>query len=212
MHVASICRVSAKMDFLAAPERRTELRELFVDAPSDNLNHAGTKGVFLNETESEFFDAIKDLDTALVRSKLNDKNNPVNINAINSDGLTPLQLAAKTDNPEIIQELLENGADLNLALLQCVVENDPESVEVLSSYAENIGISGDSYITPTILAAQLGHYEILNILIQNSYLIKEPHECECYCDECNQKSDMLRSQIAINRFRGLSSPAYMCLR
>ena len=200
------------MDFLAAPERRTELRELFVDAPSDNLNHAGTKGVFLNETESEFFDAIKDLDTALVRSKLNDKNNPVNINAINSDGLTPLQLAAKTDNPEIIQELLDNGADLSLALLQCVVENDPESVEVLSSYAENIGISGDSYITPTILAAQLGHYEILNILIQNSHLIKEPHECECYCDECNQKSDMLRSQIAINRFRGLSSPAYMCLR
>lgn len=197
------------MDFLAAPERRTELRELFVDGPCDNLNHAGTKGVFLNETESEFFDAIKDRDIALVRSKLNDKNNPVNINAINSDGLTPLQLAAKNDNPEIIQELLDNGADLNLALLQCVVENDPESVEVLSNYTENIGISGDSYITPTILAAQLGHYEVLNILIEKNYLIKEPDEV---CSECNQKSDMLRSQIAINRFRGLSSPVYMCLR
>ena len=200
------------MTFLAPPERQTELRELFVDGSSELLNQTGISGVFLNENESEFFDAIKDRDIALVRSKLNDKNNPVNVNAINSDGLTPLQLAAKTDNPEIIQKLLDNGADLNLALLQCVVENDPESVEVLSNYTENIGISGDSYITPTILAAQLGHYEVLNILIEKNYLIKEPDEIECVCSECNQKSDMLRSQIAINRFRGLSSPVYMCLR
>ena len=200
------------MTFFAPPERQTELRELFVDGPGDLLNQTGISGIFLNENESEFFDAIKERDIALVRSKLNDKNNPVNINAINSDGLTPLQLAAKNDNPEIIQELLDNGADSNLALLQCVVENDLESVEVLSNNTENIGISGDSYITPTILAAQLGHYEVLNILIEKNYLIKEPDECECVCSECNQKPDMLRSQIAINRFRGLSSPAYMCLR
>ena len=202
------------MAFLPAPECQTELRELYVDGPADSLNQAGTTGVFLNENDSEFFDAIKSGNIALFKGKLHDKDNPVNINAINSDGLTALQIAAKNGNSEIIKELLDKGADLNIALLQCVVENDPESVAVLilSNHVQDIGISGDSYITPTILAAQLGHYEIVHFLIQHDCLIKEPHDCDCFCNECNEKSDMLLSQIAINRFRGLSSPVYMCLR
>lgn len=201
------------MTFLAAPESRTELRELcHVDGPERSLNQAATGGVFLNENESEFFDAIKGGNIDLVRTKLNDNNNAVNINAVNSDGLTALQMAAKNDKSEVILELLAKGADLNLALLQCVVENDPETVEVLSKHADDREISSDSYITPTILAAQLGHYEVLHFLIEKNHLIKEPHGCECDCNECNKRSDMLRSQIAINRFRGLSSPVYMCLR
>ena len=213
-HTASIRQVLTKMAFLPAPECQTELRELYVDGPADSLNQAGTTGVFLNENESEFFDAIKNGNIALFKGKLNDKDNPVNINAINSDGVTALQIAAKNGNSEITKELLDKGADLNIALLQCVVENDPESVAVLilSNHVQDIGISGDSYITPTILAAQLGHYEIVHFLIQHNCLIKEPHDCDCFCNECNEKSDMLLSQIAINRFRGLSSPVYMCLR
>lgn len=212
--IASIPRVLTKMTFLPAPECRTELRELYVDVPGDSLHQAATSGVFLNENESEFFDAIKTGNIDLVRSKLNNEDNPVNINAINSDGLTALQIAAKSGNSEIIKELLGKGADLNIALLQCVVEKDSESVAVLilSNHVQDIGLSGDNYITPSILAAQLGHYEIVHFLIENNYLIKEPHECECFCDECNGKSDMLLSQIAINRFRGLASPVYMCLR
>ena len=111
-----------------------------------------------------------------------------------------------------MKELLDKGADLKIALLQCVVDDDLECVKVLLDHKRDIGISGDSYITPTILAAQLGHYEIVHVLIQNNYLIEEPHECECDCEECTAKSDMLRSQIALSRFRGLSSPVYMCLR
>ena len=200
------------MTFLAVPESQTELRDLYVDGPGESLNQAATTGVFLNENESEFFDAIRHGNIDSVRRILDDKNNVVNINAINSDGLTALQLAAKNNNSEIIKELLNKDADLNLALLQCVVENDPESVEVLSKHADGTKISSDSYITPTILAAQLGHYEVLHVLIEKNYLIEEPDKCECACRKCNEKSDMLRSQIAINSFRGLSSPVYMCLR
>ena len=202
------------MDFLPAPERRTELRELFtVDGPGESLTESAKTGVFLDQNEDEFFDAVKRGDTSLVKDKLNDPNNPVNINAINSDGETALQIAAENSEIEIMRELLAKGADLKIALLQCVVENDLECVEVLLSNSPDIGISGDSYITPTILAAQLGHYEIVHLLVQNNYLIQEPHGYECDCkEECLEKSDMLRSQIAINRFRGLSSPVYMCLR
>ncbi len=202
------------MDFSAPPDSKTELRELFVDGPGESLIETVTTGVFLDQNEVEFFDAVESGDINLVKRKLDDINNPVNINAINSDGETALQIAVENNKFEIMKELLAKGADLKIALLQCVIENDLECVKVLlSNKPDDIHISEDSYITPTILAAQLGHYEIVHLLIQNKYLIEKPHDCECTCSkECGQKSDMLRSQIAINRFRGLSSPVYMCLR
>jgi ankyrin repeat protein len=164
--------------------------------------------------EGEFFDAVKSGDIDLVKSKLDDTNNPVNINAINRDGETALQIAAKNSNFEIMKKLLAKKADLKNALLQCIVENDLECVKILLANGPgDIEISKDSYITPIILAAQLGHYDIVHFLIQNNCVIEKPHGCECTCEEeCKEKSDMFRSQIAINRFRGLSNPVYMCLR
>jgi ankyrin repeat protein len=167
-----------------------------------------------NEGEN-FFDAVKSGDIDLVKSKLDDTNNPaVNINTINRDGETALQIATKNRNFDIMKELLAKKADLKNALLQCVIENDLECVEVLlKNKPGDIEISKDSYITPIILAAQLGHYDIVHFLIQNNCVIEKPHSCECTCEEeCKEKSDMFRSQIAINRFRGLSNPVYMCLR
>ena len=202
------------MEFSRPPDSKTELRELFVDGPGESLTETAKTGVFLDQNEVEFFEAVKRRDIDFVKGKLNDPKNPVNINAINSDGETALQIAAENSYFDIMTELLAKGADLKIALLQCVVENDLECVKVLlSDKPDDIGISGDSYITPTILAAQLGHYAIVHFLVQNDYMIKEPHRFECVCsEECQKKSDMLRSQIAINRFRGLSSPVYMCLR
>ena len=199
------------MDFSAPPDTKTELRELFADGPGESLTENVTTGIFLNEPE--FFDAVKSGDINLVKSRLNDTNNPVNINAANSDGKTALQIATEHKKFDIMKELLAKGAGLKIVLFQCVVENDLECVKVLlSNNPDDIGISEDSYITPTILAAQLGHYEIVDFLIQNKYVIEKPHDCECTCrEECEQKSDMLLSQIAINRFIGLSSPVYKFL-
>ncbi|CAB4026608.1 short transient receptor potential channel 5-like isoform X2, partial [Paramuricea clavata] len=163
---------------------------------------------------AEFFDAVKSGNIDLVKSKLDDTNNPVNINAMNSDGETALQIAAKNSNFEIMKELLAKKANLKNALLQCIIENDLECVKILlANKPGDIEISKDSYITPIILAAQLGHYDIVDFFIQNNCVIEEPHGCECACEkECEEKSHMFRSQIAINRFRGLSNPVYMCLR
>ena len=189
---------------------RTELKELLTEAPDGGPTRTAATGVFLDENEVEFFDAVERGDIDLVKSKLNDTNNPVNINAINSDGETALQIAVEHNHFDIMKVLLDKKADLKIALLQCVIENDLECVKVLLSNTPKL--TGDSYITPTILAAKLGHYDIVHFLIQKNYLIEEPHSIECTCPECEQQSDMLRSHIAINRFRGLSSPVYMCLR
>ena len=193
----------------------TELRELFVDGPGENSNQTTTTGIFLNDDEKELFSAVTRGDLELVKMKLS--NYRVNVNAINSDGDTVLQIAAENKKNDIMNELLDKGADLKIALLQCVLENDLKCVKVLlSNNPPDIRISGDCYITPTILAAQLGHYEIVHFLVQNGYLIESPHVCknseECKKEKCTEKSDMLRSQIAIHRYRGLTSPVYMCLR
>jgi ankyrin repeat protein len=163
---------------------------------------------------TEFFAAVESGDIDLVKSKLDDTNNPVNINAINRDGESALQIAVKNRNFDIMKELFAKKADLKNALLQCIVENDLECVKILlANKPGDIEISKDSYITPIILATQLGHYEIVQFFIQNNCVIEEPHDCKLNCnEECKEKSDMFRSQIAINRFRGLSNPVYMCLR
>ena len=190
----------------------------FPTTPDSNMETDKRRSGEISEenatNEGEFFAAVESGDMDLVKSKLDDTNNPVNINATNRDGETALQIAAKNSNFEIMKELFAKKADLKNALLQCIVENDLECVKILLANGPgNIEISKDSYMTPTILAAQLGHYEIVHFLIQNNYVIEEPHDCKLNCnEECKEKSDMFRSQIAIHHFRGLSNPVYMCLR
>jgi ankyrin repeat protein len=190
----------------------------FPTTPDSNMETDKRRSGEISEetatNEGEFFAAVESGDIDLVKSKLDDTNNPVNINAINRDGETALQIAAKNNNFEIMKKLLAKKADLKNALLQCIVENDLECVKILLANGPgDIEISKDSYMTPTILAVQLGHYEIVHFFIQNNCVIEEPHDCKLNCnEECKEKSDMFRSQIAINRFRGLSNPVYMCLR
>ena len=125
-----------------------------------------------------------------------------------------------------IKEQLNDAdhADLRAALFQCVAENDPESVVVLLLYKYEERKKEDfrnSCITPTInLAAQLGHYEMIDeiayFLIQNEYLSDlRPKNYDEEENENNNRqtgvADMLRSQIAISRYRVLSSPVYRSL-
>lgn len=166
-----------------------------------------------NQNEVEFFDAVKEGDIVSVKSKICDTNNPVNVNAINSFGKTALQIAAKNSDKDVIDELLAAKADFKMAILQSVDQHDLEEIKnLVSNLPENIKISDYSFITPTIRAAQLDHYDIVHYFILHKYFIEEPHECDCNCELCKPKSDMLRSQIAKNHFEGLSSPVYMCLR
>ena len=215
------------MSYCKPPVVKAEIRELLnVDSAGKKSNQTTTTGVFLNEYEKELFAAVADGDLDLVRSKFNSH---VNINAINSDGETVLQIAVENKKFDIMEVLLDKGADLKIALLQCVLENDLECVKVLlSKTPPDIRISEDCYITPTILAAQLGHYEIVHFLVQNDYLIERPNVCmnssknnpfklglgTCCSVDCKEKNwdDMLQSQITINRYRGLTSPVYMCSR
>ena len=138
-------------------------------------------------------------------------------NDINSHNL---RIAAKNDNSDRIKELLYEGADLetlkreatnnnsetirklceyvpNLktALFQCVAEKDPESIVVLLlNYEGNKEYLKKDYIAPTInLAAQLGHYEIIDeiayFFIQSEYVSRDFPKDFNNCDEGKPKDN-----------------------
>ncbi|XP_046844850.1 uncharacterized protein LOC124438702 [Xenia sp. Carnegie-2017] len=188
----------------AASHTNLELQALHLDSADGNSTRISDAGV----SNEEFFNAVASGDVEAVQSKIKNTNNPVDFNAINSDGKTALQIAAENDRKDVIEKLLTEKADLKYALLRCVYENDLQCLEVLLTYHEN---SDDRLLAPTIKAAQLRHYEIVEHLMSKGYFIDDPDKCEYKSESCKLNSEMLRSQIAINCFRGLSSPVHMCL-
>ena len=193
-----------EMTFAAAPETSFELQERYLDSADGNSTRISDARV----SNEEFFNAVARGDVDTVESKIKDTNNPIDVNAINSDGKTALQIAAKKGHKDVIEKLLTGKADLKYALLRCVYENDLQCLEVLLTHHEN---SDDHLLAPIIKAAQLGHYEIVEHFMSKDYLIDDPDKCEYKRERCKLNSEMLRSRIAINCFRGLSSPVYICL-
>ena len=218
---------------------------------------AGTSGK--NESENG--------NVALDESKGNDKNDDMNSHSLriaakndNSERIKKLLYEgadletlkeATNNNSETIRMLSRNDTDttdLQTALFQCVAEKDPESIVVLLLNYNYIEYEDDKKnlkkdcITPTInLAAQLGHYEVIDeiahFLIQSKYVDREfPPDFDYYknwienwdpgkgewdvvdeeewdqFDEMSFGEFLLQRQSAISRFRVLSSPVHMSLR
>jgi ankyrin repeat protein len=100
----------------------------------------------------------------------------VDINAKNSDGESPLQLAAQVGQKEILELLISKGADINTKdvvgwtpVIEAAREGHKEIVELLISKGANLN-ARDRLIGATTLhyAAVNGHKEIVKILIKNA--------------------------------------------
>ena len=77
------------------------------------------------------------------------------------DGLSPLHIAALIGNIELVQLLVENGADINFAtsnhdLLQSLFEGYPPSMYLFE----------DKFVTPLCYAVFCGHMDVVEYLIQ----------------------------------------------
>ena len=69
-------------------------------------------------------------------------------------------------------------------------------------------------VTPVILAAHCQEYEIVHTLLGKGARIDPPHDYFCCCDSCNyqqQYDSFSHSRSRINAYKGLASPAYLCL-
>jgi hypothetical protein len=201
-------------------------------APNDHDNETGTDfvdetettGVFLNQKEVKFFAAVKKGNIDLVRTMLTDADNRVNRDAINSNGKNAFQISVENDNIDMIKQLLDDieETELYFVLSQCVVANSLDCLRKIISALPKELRKENVIIELMNEAAQLKHHEIVYFFIQNGYLIEDNHECACSrcetegkergCDEHLCITGIHRSQVAISRFKGLTSPVYMCLR
>ena len=63
---------------------------------------------------------------------------------------------------------------------------------------------------PLIIAAQLGHYEIIKFFLSKGFRIEPPHDIQCGCENCHV--DYLRtSQERLSLYKALANPTWITL-
>ncbi|XP_037094495.1 transient receptor potential-gamma protein-like [Pollicipes pollicipes] len=162
----------------------------------------------------------------LERTKLNNK---ININCTDPLGRTALVIAIDNENQEMMELLLNAGAEPRDSLLHAISEDYVEGVEYLLSWEEANHQKGEPYsweridervatftpeITPLIMAAQRNNYEVLKLLLDRGATLPLPHDVKCGCDECvlSQQQDGLRhSRSRITAYQALACPSLICL-
>ncbi|KAJ7372248.1 hypothetical protein OS493_019692 [Desmophyllum pertusum] len=178
--------------------------------------------------ERKLLKAIKKGDLEKVKSVLSLSQTQCDVNCVYSSGKTVLQVAGNLESVSVrndmIQYLLSGGADLELALLHAVRDNNVKIVEILLKFHKSTSLQPESqcavrpmvvkrqgYITPLILAACLQNFQIVKLLLEHGFTI------------CDSKTDSRRSLCSngeiseklgpavflLNRYRALASPVYM---
>ncbi|KAM9318759.1 LOW QUALITY PROTEIN: short transient receptor potential channel 6 [Pholidichthys leucotaenia] len=193
----------------------------------------------ISVTEEVFLEAAEYGNVPEVRQMLEELPD-LNINCVNYMGQNALQLAVANEHLEVIQLLLKMkglsrvGDALLLAISKGYIRiveallshkafeegqrltNSPSQAEMpddFFSYDED-GTRFSHDITPIILASQCHEYEIVHILFLKGARIERPHDYFCQCNKCSeqQRQDSFsHSQSRINAYKGLASPAYLCL-
>ena len=114
------------------------------------------------------------------------------------DGTTPLYLACKVGDSEIVRYLIINGAKIsintptkngNTCLMVAVANNNIDLVEVLLKYGANPNAARPSDGTiPIMIAAYNGYSKIVNSLVHKTDLLKKDNDG-------NTTSDIVKTRI-----------------
>uniref|UniRef100_A0A1A7WD50 Transient receptor potential cation channel, subfamily C, member 6b n=1 Tax=Iconisemion striatum TaxID=60296 RepID=A0A1A7WD50_9TELE len=193
----------------------------------------------LSLIEEIFLEAVEYGDTFKVRQMLEELSH-LNINCVNYMDQNALQLAVANEHLDVCKLLLEKKdiARIGDALLLAISKGSICIVEVILShkaFANNQCLAksfrqtemeddifsndegGSCFfhdITPIILASQCLEYEILHVLLMRGARIEWPHDYFCQCRTCSDQQScdsFSHSQSRISAYKGLASPAYLCL-
>ena len=112
-------------------------------------------------SERALFDAAKVGNIEAVKRQLAAG---ANVNAPNTDGVTPLVFAADEGHKEIVEILIANGADVNTRdkykgtpLLRAASGGHKEIAELLIAAGANVSAISDGGITPLYIATEPGN-------------------------------------------------------
>ncbi|KAF3693251.1 Short transient receptor potential channel 6 [Channa argus] len=193
----------------------------------------------LTMREELFLDAAEYGDIPEVRRMLEELPE-LNVNCVNYMGQNALQLAVANEHLEVTKLLLKKKdlARIGDALLLAISKGYIRIVEAILSHQafadsqrlSNSPSQADTHddffaydedgtrfshdITPIILASQCHEYEIVHILLIKGACIERPHDYFCQCRTCSEQQrhdSFSHSQSRINAYKGLASPAYLCL-
>lgn len=145
-------------------------------------------------------------------------------NYYESQGVSALHVAIKKHNESMVEYLL-NVTNINIgdSALHAIRKNNANILllilDKLGNEFEAVGHSGESsdfpdHITPLMLAADLGHYELIEILLERGHRLSKPHLPNCCCSTCAERlnsDDLLHAQTRrLTLYRAISNPAYIC--
>lgn len=178
----------------------------------------------LQQSEKKFFELVHSGDVLAVTDFLKENEN-FNINCVNFQGVSALLIAVQSKSEAMVQLLLDLNIEIGDTILHAIRDNEPKILEMLlekqkliAPSLEYVGVTHSSdfpdYVTPLILAAQCGHFEIIEMLIERGHTISKPHSPTCRCIDCKsqlERDDLLHAEhLRLNLYRSVCNPAYIC--
>ncbi|KAJ8734114.1 hypothetical protein PYW07_014665 [Mythimna separata] len=178
----------------------------------------------LQPNEADFLRLVSEDDVNGVQ-KLIEGDPNLNVNCTNFQGVSALQIAVQNRSQEMVEFLLKlPNVEIGDCVLQAVRYNNIKILVMLletqTKISPGLEFAGathsadfPAHVNPLILAAQMGHYEIVSLLIERGHTITRPHFANCICvccRNCFMNNDQLHeNSFRLSVYRAIASPAYM---
>lgn len=132
----------------------------------------GTAAVAGDKADDQLLNAAEADDMQAVEKALD---NGADVSARNDDGRTALILAARNASPEVVQALIEAGADVNAgttaskktAVMGAARKGHTEIVRILTEAGADVDSRDQNGRTALMVASKQGYHEIMTLLIDN---------------------------------------------
>ncbi|KMQ97082.1 short transient receptor potential channel 5-like protein [Lasius niger] len=189
-------------------------------------NNLGVIFPHLQELEKRFFEIVTDGNIPEARVFLED-HPEFNINATNFQGVSALHIAVNERNTAMVEYLLSHpDIDPSDTHLHAIRDNQVRiTVLILNKLNEltpGLEYAGVTHspdfpddTIPLAVAAQYGHFEMINMLRFRRHILQKPHPPSCNCDEVckpeRDKGDILTiEKMRLFMYSAVSNPVYIC--
>ncbi|XP_053976585.1 short transient receptor potential channel 4-like [Hylaeus volcanicus] len=179
----------------------------------------------LQEIEKHFFDLVDAGGVQEVKQFL-EVHRDFNINVTDYQGVTALHIAVRSGNMAMVEYLLSYpDIDPGDTHLHAIRDNDIKIANLilnklneLNAGLEYVGVTQSTDFpddtTPLAVAAQYGHFELIDFLRRRNHTLPKTHPPSCNCEECQserERSDLLAiEKMRLFMYKANVNPAYIC--